>query len=124
MYNALAVAFGGAFGALLRFGVCSMTERYVGRGFPYGTLLVNVAGGFLIGLVLTGAAAHMDVKPVLRSALVIGCLGGFTTFSAFAWDTLSLASAGNMSQALLNAVANVALAIAAVWLGAIVGRSL
>lgn len=123
MYNALAVAFGGAFGALLRFGVCSVTDRCIGRGFPYGTLAVNVLGGFLVGLILTRAAAHMDTNPVLRNALIIGCLGGFTTFSAFAWDTVSLASDGNMTHALVNTAANVVLAIVAVWLGTIVGRS-
>jgi CrcB protein len=124
MYNALAVAFGGAFGALLRFGVCSATDHYVGKDFPYGTLAVNVLGGFLVGLILTAAAEHLDMRPVLRNALIIGCLGGFTTFSAFAWDTLSLASDGNMTHALVNTAANVMLALGAVWLGAIVGRSL
>ena len=124
MYNALAVAFGGAFGALLRFGVYSVTERHIGKDFPYGTLTVNVLGGFLVGLLLTAAAEHLDMRPVLRKALIIGCLGGFTTFSAFAWDTLSLASGGNMTHALVNTAANVLLALGAVWLGAIVGRSL
>ena len=122
MYNALAVAFGGAFGALLRFGVCSATERYAGREFPYGTLLVNVLGGFLVGLILTAATKRYDISPLLRDALVIGCLGGFTTFSAFAWDTMSLASSGNMSHALLNTAANIVLALSAVWLGTVAAR--
>ena len=124
MYNALAVAFGGAFGALLRFGVCSATERYISRDFPYGTLAVNVAGGFLVGLLLTSAAEHLDVNPILRNALVIGCLGGFTTFSAFAWDTLSLASDGNMTHAMVNAVAHILLVLAAAWGGMLLGRTL
>ncbi len=123
MYNVLAVAFGGAFGALLRFGVSSAAERCIGKGFPYGTLAVNVLGGFLIGLLLTRADTHLQGNPVLRNALVVGCLGGFTTFSAFAWDTLSLASDGNMTHALLNTAANVVLALSAVWLGTVVGRS-
>ena len=124
MGEMLAVGLGGAVGTVLRLTVCRWAERCLGGGFPFGTLLVNVVGGFLIGLLASGLLARSEVNPIVRSAILIGCLGGFTTFSAFSFDTLTLASDGAMLRALLNALANIALAIGATWTGVLAGKYL
>ncbi|MFO7947928.1 MAG: CrcB family protein, partial [Armatimonadota bacterium] len=98
--------------------VVLFTQRAFGEQFPYGTLAVNILGGFLIGLLAGG----QDLHPWVRTGLVIGVLGGFTTFSAFSWDTLSLASAAGTRHALFNILANVILAVMAAW-GGISARS-
>ncbi len=123
MEKIIAIALGGAAGALLRASACSLTERHLGPGFPFGTLLVNVAGGFLIGLI-AGAGAQLNLSPLVRDALVIGGLGALTTFSAFSLDTLSLASNAGLLHALGNIAANVGLALAATAGGVLLGRVL
>lgn len=123
MEKIIAIALGGAAGALLRASACSLTERHLGPGFPFGTLLVNVAGGFLIGLI-AGAGAQLNLSPLVRDALVIGGLGALTTFSAFSLDTLSLALNAGLLHALGNIAANVGLALAATAGGVLLGRVL
>ncbi|MFO8080577.1 MAG: CrcB family protein [Armatimonadota bacterium] len=123
MSKLLAIALGGAIGALVRASACTITERHLGSEFPYGTLLVNVAGGFLIGLI-AGASASMDLPPLVREAVVIGGLGALTTFSAFSLDTLTLASGGSMLHAFGNIAANVVLALTATAAGMLLGRLL
>lgn len=121
MKELLGVAVGGGLGALLRFGVCSWTNRWLRGGFPVGTLAVNVLGGFLIGLLVAASGLGLHRHPSLRTTLIVGCLGGFTTFSAFSLETWQMAAGGDHSRALLNAAANVALALGATWLGVQVG---
>jgi CrcB protein len=123
VYKLLAIALGGAIGALARASACVITERHLGSDFPYGTLLVNVAGGFLIGLI-AGVSASMELPPLLRDAVVIGGLGALTTFSTFSLDTLTLASGGSLLHALGNIAANVVLAITATAGGLLLGRLL
>lgn len=123
MEKLIAIALGGAAGALLRASACSLTERHLGPGLPVGTLLVNVLGGFLIGL-LAGAGPQMNLSPLLRDALVVGGLGALTTFSAFSLDTLSLASNAGLWHAIGNIAANVGLALAATAGGVLLGRAL
>jgi len=123
VYKLIAIALGGAIGALARASACTITERHFGCDFPYGTLLVNVAGGFLIGL-LAGVSASMELPPLVRDAVVIGGLGALTTFSAFSLDTLTLASGGGLLHALGNIAANVVLALAATAGGLLLGRAL
>ncbi|HJN19189.1 MAG TPA: CrcB family protein [Armatimonadota bacterium] len=124
MGEIIAVAVGGGLGAVLRLTVCRYAERLLGAGFPYGTLLVNVLGGFLIGLLAAGVLAKSDTNPIIRSAIIIGCLGGFTTFSAFSLDTLTLASDGAALRAVLNAALNVVLAVSATWGGVITAKAI
>jgi len=114
----LIVMLGGAAGSLARYvaGTAIMT-RFGGR-FPLGTLIVNSTGCFLIGAIMTlltrGAAPH----PNWRLLLVVGFLGGYTTFSSFAYETFVAARDGNPWLGLLNVLASVALGYLAVWLGA------
>ena len=121
MYKLLAIALGGAIGALARASACTLTERHFGGDFPYGTLVVNVVGGFLIGLI-AGISTSMELPPLVRDAVVIGGLGALTTFSTFSLDTLTLASSGGVLHAIGNIAANVVLALSATAAGLLLGR--
>lgn len=93
---ALLVAFGGALGSVLRYAAGALLSR---PGHPWGTLAVNLAGSFLIALLLFGALPRMGLGPDARVFLVTGVLGGFTTMSAFAYETVALAEAGLAARA-------------------------
>ena len=114
MKQLILVGLGGALGSLSRYGVGLALASWAGMSFPFGTLLVNVLGCFLIGLAL-GAGWTPD-QP-LRLLLVTGFLGGFTTFSAFGGETIELFRAAAPARALLNIAANVVLGLLATWLG-------
>jgi CrcB protein len=113
------VALGGALGSVSRYAVALGVMRWLGTGFPWGTLLINVAGSFAIGLL--AALATSDGRPALgadaRAFVMIGILGGFTTFSSFSLETLALARSGALGAAAANAGLSLALCLAAVWLG-------
>jgi fluoride exporter len=109
----IVVSAGGAVGAALRFMLCGVAHRLFGTGFPYGTLAVNATGGLAIGLLAGGSGFH----PTVRNGVVVGILGGFTTFSAFSWDTVSLAAGSSMRLAAANLAANVAFALLGAWIG-------
>jgi CrcB protein len=113
------VALGGAIGSVARY-ACSVTAaRWLGMGFPWGTLFVNVTGSFAIGLLAALVAA--DGRPLLgadaRALLLVGVLGGFTTFSSFSLDTLALARSGALGAAALNIGSSLVLCLVGVWLG-------
>ena len=118
----IAVAAGGACGALLRFWVTQGMHALLGRGFPFGTLTVNVAGSLAMGVVYVAFFERHDIAPEWRAALVIGFLGAFTTFSTFSIDTLLLIEQGNHLKAGANIALNVALCLAGCWLGMIAAR--
>ena len=113
------VALGGALGSVARY-ACSITAaRWLGAGFPWGTLFVNVTGSFAIGLL--AALVTADGRPLLgadaRAFVIVGVLGGFTTFSSFSLETLNLARSGALGLAILNVAGSVVLCLAAVSLG-------
>lgn len=117
MMNLLAIAGGGAVGALMRHGVNGAALNLFGAGFPYGTLAVNVAGSFIMG-VLISVFAHLWQPPAeLRLFLVTGLLGAFTTFSTFSLDFAVLWERGEMLSALIYMTVSVALAVAALFAG-------
>ena len=118
------IAFGGAFGAVLRYAASNSVYALLGRGFPYGTLFVNVAGSLLIGMLSILMLERMSIGPEWRAAVLVGVLGSFTTFSTFSLETLNLLEQGEITAALLNMVASVLLCLMAVWLGVIIGRQL
>jgi len=113
------VALGGALGSVARYALSGIAVRWLGAAFPYGTLFVNVTGSFAIGLLAALVAA--DGRPSLgadaRAFLLVGVLGGFTTFSSFSLETLNLARSGALAPALLNVAGSVVLCLAAVSLG-------
>ena len=116
--DVLWVGLGGFVGSSLRFAISGWVHRLPGTStFPYGTLVVNVIGCFLLG-VLGGWAEHRQVlSPAARLFLMIGVLGGFTTFSTFAYETLSLAHGSETARAFANIALQVLLGLAAAWLG-------
>jgi CrcB protein len=125
MNQLIAVAVGGACGAVVRFLRSAGLYQWLGRGFPYGTLAVNVIGSFLIGL-LTEALFMQRVTIVLeyRAAILVGFIGAFTTFSTFALETIYLLEQGSLTKAMLNIAASVMGCLVAVWIGLLCGRSL
>jgi CrcB protein len=127
--DVLFVAIGGSLGALTRYGAGLAAAHWLGKGFPWGTLLVNVAGCFVMGIVMEvmldleahtkealTPALHLQ-HTVWHKAVAIGFLGGLTTFSTFGGDTLREFQAGQPLIALSNVAANVLLSLAAVWCG-------
>jgi CrcB protein len=124
MNMTVAIATGGAIGALFRYWVSLGVHRLAGADFPYGTLTVNVAGSLLMGAVYVLFIERMDVNPLWRGALLIGLLGAFTTFSTFSMETLNLVENGESFRAAVNVAASVILCIAACWIGMVAGRQL
>jgi CrcB protein len=115
----LAVALGSAFGGVARYGVGLLVARAVGAAFPWGTLLINILGSFVIGLfgALTLADGPMPASVELRAFVMVGICGGFTTFSSFSLQTVDLLQAGEAVPAALYIVASVALCVAGTFLG-------
>ena len=118
----LAVAAGGAIGALLRWWVSQGVHALLGRGFPFGTLVVNVAGSVAIGVLYVVFLERQDIAPEWRAAIVVGFLGAFTTFSTFSMDTILLIQQGEHAKAGMNVVLSVVLCIAGCWLGMAAAR--
>jgi CrcB protein len=117
------IAAGGATGALMRYWMSNGIYAILGRGFPYGTLTVNVVGSILMGFCYVFMIERMDVSVEWRAALMIGLLGAFTTFSTFSIETLNLLESGEQLKAALNILLSVTLCIIGCWLGMIVGRN-
>jgi CrcB protein len=113
------VALGGAMGSVARFACSTAAARWLGAAFPWGTLFVNVTGSFAIGLLAALVAA--DGRPLLggdaRAFVLVGVLGGFTTFSSFSLETLALARTGALGAAAFNVALSVAMCLAGAWLG-------
>jgi CrcB protein len=118
MTQILLVALGGAVGSVARYGVGYAAARLLGLGFPVGTLIVNVVGGLLMGL-LAARVGPQDENA--RLLLGVGMLGGFTTFSTFSLETVRLIET-QLGGALLYVFASVVLSIGACWLGLVLGR--
>jgi len=114
----LAVGLGGALGSLARHGVNVWVTRRMGQSGPYATLVVNIVGCGVIGL-LAGllASERLVMTPTVRVFVFVGILGGFTTFSSFGLDTFTLAREGRPAAALLNAVGQVVIGLAALAAG-------
>ena len=115
--NVLIIAVGGAIGSVLRYGLATFVQRYASPAFPYGTFVVNLVGCAAFGLILGSAEEHLSVMVATRGFVLIGLLGGFTTFSAFSYDTVGLLRDGEILLAATNAVGQVALGICALWAG-------
>lgn len=120
----LAVAAGGALGSVTRYALSSLL-RSAGPGFPWGTLAVNMVGGFAMGLITAYAMSRpAALSDTLRIGLTTGILGGFTTFSAFSIETLLLWRDGQPGLAFANLAANMALSLGACALGLWLARQL
>jgi fluoride exporter len=118
----VAVAIGAMLGANLRFLVGNWAADRFGLDFPYGTFLVNVSGAFAVGIVLAFLAERVGVSPLWRLFFVTGFLGGYTTFSSYAWEALSLAESGALLRAGGYVLGCNVLGLVGVWLGATLAR--
>ncbi len=117
MQMLLAVAAGGAIGAMGRYLVAAQALRLMGPGFPWGTLTVNVVGSLIMGILVELMALRMNVSPEMRVFLITGVLGGFTTFSAFSLDVSVLMERNALGSAALYAIVSVALSVGALFAG-------
>jgi fluoride exporter len=116
------VLVGGGSGALVRFITGAVVMRRFGGTFPLGTLVINVTGSFLIGVLMTLLTERFKLDPNWRFLLVVGFLGGYTTFSSFEWETFTTIRDGGLEAGLLNVILSVILGYLAVWLGATIMR--
>jgi CrcB protein len=118
----LAVGIGGAIGSMLRYGVALWMVARIGPGFPWHTALINVVGSFLIGVVAAYAQSSAGLSSLTSAFAMVGILGGFTTFSTFSYDTLTLLSDGANWLAVAYSVGTVILGISAAAGGMAIAR--
>ncbi len=122
MGQVLAIAAGGALGAVMRFWVSSGVYALLGRAFPWGTLAVNVLGSLAMGFLFVFMLERLAVGAEWRAFVLVGLLGAFTTFSTFSIETLTLMQDALYLKAALNAVVSVVACISAAMLGVILAR--
>ena len=112
-----AVVAGGGFGSGLRYLVAGSLQKQMSSGFPLGTLTVNLVGCLLIGLLATWFSGALEVREQVRVAILVGVLGGFTTFSSFGLETVSLVQRGQWGSAMLYVAVSNIVGFVAVWAG-------
>jgi CrcB protein len=121
--NVLLIGLGSGIGGIFRYLLSSLVHQYFGRTFPYGTLLVNTVGCLLMGFLFAILLERFDgMGSQLRAFLLIGFLGGFTTFSSFSIETLNLFENGQLLYAFLNILVSIILCLSLTWLGMLLGR--
>jgi len=122
----LSIAAGSALGGMGRYWCSGVAARMFGETFPWGTLLVNVTGSFLIGFfaTLTGPDGRIFAGSTTRQFVMLGVFGGFTTFSSFSLQTLNLVQDGELLHASSNVIGSIVLCLVAVWLGHILALSI
>ncbi|GAB4295270.1 MAG: fluoride efflux transporter CrcB [Desulfuromonadia bacterium] len=124
MRTAAIIALFCAGGGVTRYYLSGLVYGVMGRAFPYGTLVVNAAGSFLIGLIMELALRSTLIPDTIRLGLTVGFMGGLTTFSTFSYETITLLEDGRIAIALLNVAASVILCLGATWLGIVTMRSI
>lgn len=124
MTTAVFVAGFGAMGCLARYYLSGWVYGWLGRGFPYGTLAVNIVGAFVIGLVMELSLRSTLISEDLRMGLTIGFLGGLTTFSTFSFETFKLLEDGQFFTAFLNILVSVLICLMLTWAGIFVARQM
>jgi CrcB protein len=126
MVSYIWIALGGAIGTAGRYWLSGVIARSFGETFPWGTLIINVTGSFVIGFfaALTGPDGRLFVSSNARQFVMIGMCGGYTTFSSFSLQTLNLMNNGEWCRAVGNIGASVALCLIAVWAGAVLAGSI
>jgi CrcB protein len=117
------VAIGGAVGSVLRLLLGTLIQQRSGFAFPYGTLVINVTGSFLLGFLLRYALATPTISPEVRAMLTVGFCGGYTTFSTFSYEVAALMEDGAHGRALVYILASVLVSLAGTFLGFGVARA-
>ncbi len=120
----VSVAIGGAIGSVLRYLIQIQSINWFGTSFPYGTLLVNIIGSLLIGFLSFALVERVIVSEEVRFAILVGVLGGFTTFSTFSLETLDLILQGNFISAVGNVLISVGLCLLSCFLGLSLARAI
>ncbi len=120
----LAIAAGGALGAVSRFAMSHQVYQWFGRDFAWGTLSVNVLGSFAMGLLAVLLVDKIGASNEWRAFIMVGFLGAFTTFSTFSYETMQYIQVGEINKAFLNVVLSVVTCLVAVWLGMLAARQL
>ena len=124
MLEILAIALGGALGAVSRYVLVGLTDNWLGSEFPYGILFINILGSLLMGILFVMLVEKSQFPPIWRSTLMVGFLGAFTTFSSFSLQTLSLIETGRLVAAATYVFTSVIVCIIAVGLGIFLTREL
>lgn len=124
MEKFLFIGLGGFLGSVGRYWISTLVYKTTGESFPYGTLTVNILGSLIIGMAMTLLEDRFLSQPELRLFLIVGVLGGFTTFSSFSFETVALLKAGNFLFASANVVVSVIVCLTATWVGTIIGKLL
>lgn len=124
MKDVLWISIGGVVGANLRFLVSRMSMRYLSASLPWGTLIINVSGSFVLGFFMAWTTERVMVDPRWRALIAVGFCGAYTTFSSYSFETFSLFEQGHYSLAAGNFAANNLLALAGVVAGAVLARSI
>ena len=124
MHHLIMVFVGGAVGSVFRYLVSLGMSRWLGAGFPYGTLTVNVSGALCMGFLYVLIVERASLSTEWRSLLLVGLLGGFTTFSSFSMETLLFILDAAWLKAVVNTLLNVILCLLAAWIGLLLGRLL
>jgi len=113
----IAVALGGAIGSLARYFIAGLIQSAAWPGFPWGIFVVNISGGFLMGILVELSALKLSISPELRAFLTVGVLGGYTTFSTFSLDSVLLIQRGAYASAAAYIAGSAVLSIAALFAG-------
>jgi CrcB protein len=124
MRTIVAIGIAGALGALARYGLDGAVSRRLPTSFPWGTFVVNVSGALVLGFILTLMTEQLTTAPWLRSALAIGFLGAYTTFSTLTYETYRLLEDGALGRAAANLLGSAMACLVAVYLGVVAGRAL
>ena len=124
MWTYIAIAIGGTFGCWARYVQTQLVQAVFGRSFPFATLSINVLGAFLMGFLFIETLERLTMSPQMRTGVLTGVLGGYTTFSTFAMEALLLAEQGETVKAILYVVLSVVLGLLAVFFGAYVARQI
>lgn len=124
MWTYFAIAVGGVIGCWARFAQTNLVQAVYGRDFPYATLSINLIGSFLMGFLFIETLERLTLSPTLRTGILTGALGGYTTFSTFEMETLLLAEQGEILKALLYVLLSVGVGFLGALGGAYVARNL
>ena len=124
MWTYVAIAIFGIFGCWARYGMTNRVQTIYGREFPYATLSINVGGSFLMGFLFIETLERLTISPELRTGILTGFLGGYTTFSTFEMEILLLVEQGDALKAVLYVALSVVLGFAAAFFGAYIARNL